>query len=70
MFTLQTSFKPLLLRGGGGGESIENFEKQGGLFKTFVPMTSENSASGLVRDERRWGRRGCEDEEMIEDLIW
>jgi hypothetical protein len=32
-------------------------------------MTSGNSASGLVRDERRWGRRGCEDKEMTKDQI-
>jgi hypothetical protein len=46
--TLQTGFKPLLLGGGGGIKSVirGDCEKQGGkFFKTFVPMTSKNSAS-------------------------
>jgi hypothetical protein len=40
MFTLQTSFKPLLLEeGGGGGEG------------RLVEVTSENSASGPVTEQ-------------------
>ncbi len=43
MSTLQTSFKPLLLEGGGGGLNPLVEVKQGG--KTFVPVTSKNSVS-------------------------
>ncbi len=51
MFTLKTSFKPFLLRGGGGG-GIKNRQQRWlwivrrKTLKTFVPITSKNSASG------------------------
>ncbi len=51
MFTLQTSFKPLLLKGGGGGvKSISTVEvtvdSKEETHNTFVPIMSKNSASG------------------------
>ncbi len=52
MFTLQTSFKPLLLKEGGGGreenilaEVTVNSKEE--TLKTFVLSTSKNSASSL-----------------------
>jgi hypothetical protein len=51
MFTLQTSFKPLLLGGGEGGGNllveVVTVNSKEETLKTFVPITSENSASGL-----------------------
>ncbi len=53
MFTFQTSFKPLLFGGGeGGGEKNPLVEvtvnsKEDNSLKTFVPITSKNSASVL-----------------------
>jgi hypothetical protein len=51
MFTLQTSFKPLLL-GGGGGDKIHWYRwlwiAKRKTLKTFVPITSQNLASGLL----------------------
>ena len=41
MFTLQTSFKPLFLKGGRGVKSLVEV-----TLKTSVPITSKNSASG------------------------
>jgi hypothetical protein len=55
MFTLQTSFKSLLLKCGGGGveynplvhvEVTVNSKEENS--KTSVPITSENSASGYI----------------------
>ncbi len=48
MLTLQTRFKPLLLKGGGGGynpltEVTVNSNEE--TLKTFVLITSKNSAS-------------------------
>jgi hypothetical protein len=48
MFTLQTSFKPLFLKRERGEKSILEVVKDKGktkLFKTFVSITSTNSAS-------------------------
>ncbi len=50
MFTLQTSFKPLLLWGRGGGgrgknPSIGDWIERKKTLQTFVPITSKNSAS-------------------------
>ncbi len=49
IFTLQTSFKPLLL-GGGGGSKIrcrdEVESKEENFLKTYVLITSKNSPSG------------------------
>ena len=50
MFALQTSFKPLLFGGvgGGGGPSAEmTVNGNGEHSKTLVPITSKNPASGL-----------------------
>jgi hypothetical protein len=48
MFTLQSIFKPLLLGGGGGIKSVvlEVTVKSKG--ENYVPITSKNSASGLL----------------------
>ncbi len=47
MFTLQTSFKPLLLIVGGGGGS-KNHQYTGGKLKTsYFPIIFQNSASEL-----------------------
>ncbi len=52
MFTLQTSFNPLLL-GGGGNPLVEatlNARRKAlKTFETFVPVTSKNSASVSVK---------------------
>jgi hypothetical protein len=51
MFTLQTSFKPLLLKGGRGVNSISmevTVNSKEKTLKTFVPVTLKNSASGKL----------------------
>ena len=46
MFTIQTSFKPLLLKGMGGVKSVSRGDYERiARGKTFVPITSKNSAS-------------------------
>jgi hypothetical protein len=56
MFTLQTSFKPLLLEGGGGRrvkfvvEVTVNSKEE--TLKTFVPITYKNSASVALKVSR------------------
>jgi hypothetical protein len=49
MFTLQTSFKPLFLKRGGGGGKIRLYRwlwiARRKTLQTFVPITSKNSAS-------------------------
>ncbi len=46
MFTLKTSFKALLLKGGVGGlKSVVEVTVNSKEEKTFVPITSMNSAS-------------------------
>jgi hypothetical protein len=52
IFTLETKFKPLLLKKGGGGalNSVRagvTVNSKGATLKTFVPITSKNSASVL-----------------------
>jgi hypothetical protein len=55
MFTLHTSFKPLLLGGGGGRvksvvEVTVNSKEEN--CKIFVPVTSKNSASGKANPRK------------------
>jgi hypothetical protein len=49
MYTIQTSFKPLLLKGGGGGGELNplvevTVKSKVEIFKDFCPNTSKNSA--------------------------
>ncbi len=52
MFPLQTSFKTLLLRGGGVVNLLLqvtlNSKKEKKILKNFVPITPKNKASGLL----------------------
>jgi hypothetical protein len=51
MFTLETSFKPLLLGGGGGVYVTVNSEEEIlRTFETFVPITFKNLVFGLRGD--------------------
>jgi hypothetical protein len=65
MFTLQTSFNPLLLKGGGGGEAVVEVpvnSKEENSSKTFVPITSKNSFLNflaLFRPHFMWWEEIC-----------